>query len=247
MRNGPFSGRESTMASQTLRYTVRNDTTDGRDGRFDILTAWTGFTVRRMAAALARFSAGRILLHLLAMLGDRCVRFHVAGIIRELRWAAAPPYCLRLNRILAVRKSITTQLETVLHTASRTSYTCAAAAALLLTSIPSARASEALGYSFEAAAQEITQLFWLAETASACGWAQDAEATKFMNFSVRFLTAHLAHTHQQALASLVTEGHYKAELRRAAREGAEQNCANSRWRLGWLSYKAAAEEHETEY
>jgi hypothetical protein len=33
---------------------------------------------------LARFGAGRILLHLLAMLGDRCVRFHVAGIIREL-------------------------------------------------------------------------------------------------------------------------------------------------------------------
>lgn len=39
---------------------------------------------------LFRFSVGRILLHLLAMLGDRCVRFHVAGIIRELpRFAAA--------------------------------------------------------------------------------------------------------------------------------------------------------------
>ena len=33
---------------------------------------------------LARFSAGRIFLHLAAMLGDRCVRFHVAGIAREL-------------------------------------------------------------------------------------------------------------------------------------------------------------------
>jgi hypothetical protein len=33
---------------------------------------------------LARFSTGRILLHLLAMLGDRCVRFHVEGIAREL-------------------------------------------------------------------------------------------------------------------------------------------------------------------
>jgi hypothetical protein len=33
---------------------------------------------------LARVSVGRILLHLLAMLGDRCVRFHVAGIMREL-------------------------------------------------------------------------------------------------------------------------------------------------------------------
>src|SRR6266542_3994611 len=33
---------------------------------------------------LARLSAGRILLHLLAMVGDRCVRFHLEGIVREL-------------------------------------------------------------------------------------------------------------------------------------------------------------------
>jgi len=33
---------------------------------------------------LARFSVGRMLLHLLAMVGDRCVRFHVAGIMREI-------------------------------------------------------------------------------------------------------------------------------------------------------------------
>jgi len=33
---------------------------------------------------LARLRVGRILLHLLALLGDRCVRFHVAGIIKEL-------------------------------------------------------------------------------------------------------------------------------------------------------------------
>jgi len=38
---------------------------------------------------LAQSSVGRILLHLLAMLGDRCVRFHVAGILRELPWIAA--------------------------------------------------------------------------------------------------------------------------------------------------------------
>jgi hypothetical protein len=37
----------------------------------------------------ARLRVGRILLHLLAMLGDRCIRFHVAGIIRELPWLAA--------------------------------------------------------------------------------------------------------------------------------------------------------------
>jgi hypothetical protein len=39
--------------------------------------------------ALARYSTGRILLHLLAMLGDRCVRLHSAGILRELPWAQA--------------------------------------------------------------------------------------------------------------------------------------------------------------
>jgi hypothetical protein len=42
----------------------------------------------RLASArmeiLARLSVGRILLHLLAMLGDRCVRFHLEGIVREL-------------------------------------------------------------------------------------------------------------------------------------------------------------------
>jgi hypothetical protein len=38
---------------------------------------------------LARLRGGRILLHLLAMLGDGCVRFHVAGIIRELASVAA--------------------------------------------------------------------------------------------------------------------------------------------------------------
>jgi Orthopoxvirus protein of unknown function (DUF830). len=38
---------------------------------------------------LANFGVGRILLHLRAMLGDGCVRFHVAGIIRELPWLAA--------------------------------------------------------------------------------------------------------------------------------------------------------------
>ena len=45
-------------------------------------------------ATLARFSVGRILLHLLAMLGDRCVRFHVAGIMREIAPVAAAPALL---------------------------------------------------------------------------------------------------------------------------------------------------------
>jgi hypothetical protein len=32
---------------------------------------------------LANFGAGRVLLHMLAMLGSRSVRFHLAGISRE--------------------------------------------------------------------------------------------------------------------------------------------------------------------
>ena len=38
---------------------------------------------------LARLSVGRILLHLIAMLGDHNVRFHFEGIARELPWIAA--------------------------------------------------------------------------------------------------------------------------------------------------------------
>ena len=44
---------------------------------------------------LARFRFGRVLLHLLAMLCDRCVRFHVVGVIRELPWLAAALALLR--------------------------------------------------------------------------------------------------------------------------------------------------------
>jgi len=32
---------------------------------------------------LARFSLGRVLLHLFAMMGDGAFRFHAAGILRE--------------------------------------------------------------------------------------------------------------------------------------------------------------------
>ena len=35
-------------------------------------------------AILALFGGGRILLHLLAALGDGCFRFHAGGIVREL-------------------------------------------------------------------------------------------------------------------------------------------------------------------
>jgi len=40
-----------------------------------------------MIAELARFSLGRVLLHFIAMLRDGAVRFHAAGIARELSWA----------------------------------------------------------------------------------------------------------------------------------------------------------------
>jgi len=49
---------------------------------------------------LARFSVGRVLLHLIAMLGDRCVRFHVAGIMREIAPVAATPVLLARMRAL---------------------------------------------------------------------------------------------------------------------------------------------------
>ncbi|HEV3008845.1 MAG TPA: hypothetical protein VGX52_07420 [Burkholderiales bacterium] len=37
-----------------------------------------------MALMLVRFSLGRVVLHLLAMMGDGAFRFHGAGILREL-------------------------------------------------------------------------------------------------------------------------------------------------------------------
>ena len=39
-----------------------------------------------MFAELARFSLGRVFLHLIAMLRDGAIRFHAAGITRELSW-----------------------------------------------------------------------------------------------------------------------------------------------------------------
>jgi hypothetical protein len=54
----------------------------------EIVVARSVFTICDMTL-LARFCVGRILLHLLAMLGDRCVRFHFAGIMRELTWVSA--------------------------------------------------------------------------------------------------------------------------------------------------------------
>jgi hypothetical protein len=107
-----------------------------------------------------------------------------------------------------------------------------------------AHAAEIPNYGFPAAAQEITQLFWLAETANACGWASADEASRFKSFSVRFLSAHLSAPNQLALMSLITERGYEDQLKRVALEGAHDNCGNRRWHLGWLSYKKAADENE---
>jgi hypothetical protein len=108
-------------------------------------------------------------------------------------------------------------------------------------------AAEAHDYSFPAAAQEITQLYWLAETAAACGWATHDDSARFKLFSLRFLSAHLSGAHRAALRSLVTRSGYEDGVRTAALDGVLQNCTNSRWHAGWVTYKAAADENEQRY
>jgi hypothetical protein len=72
---------------EDVQSTAKAHTIDGRPGAVDIVAAWAGFITPHMTI-LAQFSVGRILLHLLAMLGDQCIRFHAAGISRELPWFA---------------------------------------------------------------------------------------------------------------------------------------------------------------
>jgi hypothetical protein len=117
----------------------------------------------------------------------------------------------------------------------------------LLAVTSTGRAAEAPGYDFPAAAQEITQLFWLAETANVCGWTSAEDVIKFKLFAMRFLGAHLSERNREALASLVLANGYEERLRRVAEEGAGENCGSNRWRLGWVSYKTAAEDHANEY
>ena len=119
--------------------------------------------------------------------------------------------------------------------------------AILLWAAPVARAEQVPGYGIEAAAQEITQLFWLAETANACGWASEEDAMKFKHFSVRFLSAHLSDIHRLALISMVTESGYEDRVRQVARDSVPTNCDSPRWQSGWVAYKAAADAHEHEF
>ena len=132
------------------------------------------------------------------------------------------------------------------HAARRLSAALAGAAMLALSSAP-ARALEVQGYGFEAAAQEVTQLYWLAETANVCGWASGDDILAFKLFSLRFLTAHLSERNRLALVSLVTENGYEERVRKAALEGASHNCGSNRWRLGWASYKSAADKHASDF
>ncbi|HXV08557.1 MAG TPA: hypothetical protein VD791_11045, partial [Burkholderiales bacterium] len=114
--------------------------------------------------------------------------------------------------------------------APRRSLAALAGAAMLAFLPASARAVEVQNYGFEAAAQEVTQLYWLAETANVCGWASGDDILAFKLFSVRFLTAHLSERNRLALVSLVTENGYEERVRKAALEGASHNCGSNRWR-----------------
>jgi hypothetical protein len=123
----------------------------------------------------------------------------------------------------------------------------AAGAAAALGANDSAMAGEAAHYGFPAAAQEITQLFWLAETASACGWATREEAERFELFAVRFLAAHLEGVNKVAFVAMAADESYLAKVQRVAVDYATDSCKMARWQTGWLAYKAAADENEIRY
>jgi hypothetical protein len=117
----------------------------------------------------------------------------------------------------------------------------------LLAAASTGRTAEVAGYDFPAAAREITQLYWLAETAEVCGWTGADDAVKFKLFAMRFLGAHLSERNRAALSSLVLAEGYEERLRRVAEESATENCGSNRWHLAWAAYKSAADEHDGEY
>ena len=102
-------------------------------------------------------------------------------------------------------------------------------------------------YEYSAAVQEITQLYWLAETANSCGWATRQEADEFEAFAVRFLTAHLSGAHRAALFSMISEAGFQPAVQRVALENRAQNCDQDRWKNGWTTFKSAADENATRY
>ncbi len=122
-----------------------------------------------------------------------------------------------------------------------------ASACLFLGSSNPASADTGGAYGFPAAAQEITQLFWLAETASACGWATREETERFELFAVRFLSAHLEGNNRLAFVAMAGDQDYFARVRRVALDSAGESCAMARWQDGWYTFKAAADENEYRY
>jgi hypothetical protein len=117
----------------------------------------------------------------------------------------------------------------------------------LLAAAPAGANAEVAGYDFPAAAREITELYWLAETAKVCGWTSADDAVKFKLFAMRFLGAHLSERNRAALSSLVLAEGYEERLHRVAEEGATENCGSNRWHRAWVGYKSAADEHDGEY
>ncbi len=124
--------------------------------------------------------------------------------------------------------------------------TVAGIVACLLSSVGYAGQSQ-LRYEFSSAAQEIAQLFWLAETANACGWATRQEADDFEAFAVRFLTAHLSGAYRAAFFSMTNDAGFQPGVQRVAFDNRAQICEQHRWKNGWISYKSAADENATRF
>ena len=74
---------------------------DRRDDGCYARRRWQIEAARDAMSTLARSTTGRIVLHVIAMAGDRCVGFHSAGIARELstiKWARG--WAFRLHTLL---------------------------------------------------------------------------------------------------------------------------------------------------
>lgn len=102
-------------------------------------------------------------------------------------------------------------------------------------------------YEYSTAVQEIAQVYWLAETATSCGWATRQEADEFEAFAVRFLAAHLSGAYRAALISMTNDPGFQPAVQRVAFDNRAQNCGQNRWQTAWNAYKSAADENATRY
>ena len=112
--------------------------------------------------------------------------------------------------------------------------------ALFAGSTATARADDAQAFGFEAAAQEITQLLWLADTARVCGWASEDEAMRFKQFSIRFINSHLTGVYKAAINSMLAADNFQEQVRRAAEESAESSCRSARWETGCITRRRSS-------